>query len=252
MFMIRNDFLAKIAGFGFFYRWHPEVALRYLPIIDEIRRSKNSRILEVGSGGMGITPYLRRKVTGVDTKFYPPYHHLLKQVTASAMKLPFRDNSFDMVFSVDMLEHLKKKDRGVAIKEMIRVSNKKVIIGIPCGKIALNQDIELNNYFQKLYKKSYPFLEEQINFGLPEKSDIHDTIISSAKVFNKQIKITIIGNENLWVRKMLMKAWMIKNGILNLFLRKFLLLTLPILKKMNTEPTYRQIFIIDIKDENSF
>lgn len=32
MFMIYNNFLAKVAGLGLFYRWHPKVALRYLPM----------------------------------------------------------------------------------------------------------------------------------------------------------------------------------------------------------------------------
>lgn len=248
MSMIRNDLLAKIAGFGFFYRWHPEVALRYLPIVSELKKlPQNVKVLEVGSAGLGIAPYLRRDVTGVDTNFSPPYHKLLKRIKASATYLPLEDNSFDCVISVDMLEHLDKKNRAKAISEMLRVASKEVIIAVPCGRESLNQDLKLDKYYKNKTGHNYHFLREQIDFGLPDQKDIHDTISKMALALDKNISIKVSGNENLNLREILMKGWMSQNLLINFFFRKLILFFLPILKNINQEPTYRRIFYIYIR-----
>lgn len=247
MSMIKNDFLARLLSFGIFYRWHPEVALRYLPIVDELKGlDKNIKILEVGSAGLGIAPYLKREVTGVDVEFRAPFHPLLKRIKASATKLPFKDSSFDIVLSMDMLEHLPKKEREEAIFEIIRVGRRKVFIGVPVGREALEQDKKLDEYYQKRFGKRFLFLEEQINFGLPEKEEIHDIIGSAGITHQKRLKIKIIGNENLYLREFLMKGWITKNFFMDVFYRKIMLLFVPIMRYFNQQPSYRQIFFVDI------
>ncbi len=44
-------------------RWHPEVAIRYLPIVKQLKATSLSSgsMLEVGSGWLGIAPYLVKK-----------------------------------------------------------------------------------------------------------------------------------------------------------------------------------------------
>lgn len=250
--MINSQFLAKFSGLWFFYRWHPEVALRYLPIVDEINKmDKEVKILEVGSGGLGILPYLKRQITGVDLKFERPFHPLLKRIKASAINLPFDDNSYDVVLSVDMLEHLKNKDRSKAIDEMLRIARKKVLIAVPCGKSAYKQDILLDKYYQRHLEDSFHFLEEQVNFGLPDKKDIYDTIYKVAQIYKKKITVRIEGNESLKLRIFLMKGWSSNNIIINIIFRKLFLLLIPIFRLFNQEPTYRQLFFVDIQNENS-
>ena len=57
-----------------FNRWHPQLALRYLPIVRYIKNSGlvNPSILEVGSGSLGIGPYLKKEFTGADIEFSGP------------------------------------------------------------------------------------------------------------------------------------------------------------------------------------
>lgn len=242
-----KEFLIRLSSFWLFYRWHPEVALRYLPIVDEIKKMRNDvRILEVGSGGLGITPYLRKKVTGVDVEFKPPFHPLLHKIEATATKLPFKSDSFDVVISTDMLEHLEKKDREKAIFEMVRIARKKVFIGVPVGRTALEQDRKLDEYYQKRFGERFLFLEEQISFGLPEKEEIHDIIEGAGIAHQKELRIKIIGNENLHLREFLMKGWITKNFFMDVFYRKIILLFLPFMRYFNKEPSYRQIFFVDI------
>lgn len=53
--MIKSEIISRLTGFGYFYRWHPEVALRYLPIVDQIQKlERKLNILDIGSGGLGI------------------------------------------------------------------------------------------------------------------------------------------------------------------------------------------------------
>lgn len=245
--MVKNNFLAKLSGFWIFYRWHPEVALRYLPIVDEIKKVGNEkRILEVGSGGLGIIPYLGKPVTGVDIEFKPPFHSLLTKIKGSASKLPFKNASFDIVISVDMLEHLKEENREKAVKEMIRVAKKKIFMAVPCGKEAYMQDLLLDKYHKHKFGKRYHFLEEQLHFGLPEKKDVYNTILREANSLGKGVKVKIKDNENLTLRNFLMKGWLTNNIIVDIFFRKILLFALPLLRLFNQKPCYRQIFYIDI------
>lgn len=242
-----KEFLIKLSSFWFFYRWHPEVAIRYLPIVDEIKKlNQDLNILEVGSGGLGIVPYLNKKVTGVDVEFKPPIHPLLNKIKASAAKLPFEDSSFDAVISMDMLEHINKKEKEKAIFEIVRVGRRKIFIGVPVGKEAWQQDKKLDEYYQKLFGKRFLFLEEQINFGLPEKEEIHDIIEEAGISHQKKLNIKIVGNENLNLREFLMKGWMSKNFFAEIFYRKIMLLFLPFIRHFNQEPFYRQIFFVDI------
>ncbi len=249
--MKKNDFWAKLSGLSFFYRWHPEVALRYLPIISEINKFPgNQDILEIGSGGLGIAPYLRKPLTGVDLEFEPPYHPKLRKVKASALKLPFADSSFDIVLTADMLEHLPKSERQIALCEMLRVAKDRVIIAVPCGREAYQQDKKLDKEYQEKYHRRYHFLEEHLKGntgeGLPEEEEIYDTILSSAKNLKKKIEIRILDNENLKLRQFLMRGWISDNIFANIFFRKILLLALPLMRTMNKKPVYRQIFICQL------
>ncbi len=48
-----------------------------------------------------------------------------KFLVGSALKLPFKNNSFDIVTMWDVIEHLPKKTEDIAIKEVTRVLRKK-------------------------------------------------------------------------------------------------------------------------------
>ena len=60
------------------HRWHPTLALRYLPMLKYINNSDT--VLEVGSGTLGIGPYLKRNFTGVDIEFSGPKWPKMKRV----------------------------------------------------------------------------------------------------------------------------------------------------------------------------
>lgn len=232
------------------YRWHPKIALRYLPVIDYIRKtfSRDISLLEVGSGGLGIAPYIKQRVVGIDLKFIPPVHELLVPVIGSALNLPFANKSFDTVISLDMLEHIDPQNRFQAVSEIIRVAKSLVCIGFPCGNAAEEQDKELLNIYTSYKKSTYEFLEEHVTYGLPLMEQVKNYIKNSASNYVRFIEIEVIGNLNIHLRKVLMQGWMTQNLWVSFFFRKVCLLLIPFFRRMNSEPTYRKLIFIKFYD----
>lgn len=95
--------------------------------------TKNSSVLDVGCA-KGFMLYDLKKavpginVHGVDISKYaiknsiPKIRKNLK--VANATKLPYPDNSFDVVISINTIHNLNKKDCSKALKEISRVSKK--------------------------------------------------------------------------------------------------------------------------------
>lgn len=241
-------YIEKAAGV---YRWHPKIALRYLPVVHELKKRFKILpvILEVGSGGLGIAPYINSNIVGVDIDFSGPLHPNLIPVQASAVKLPFVSNSFTAVVSLDLLEHIPPASRKQVIKEMLRVADQFVAIGVPCGRESELQDEKLKQLYKHMRGDEYAFLAEQVEYGLPEKMWISDTIKSMAKILKKRVNLSSIGNINLSVRMFLMRGWLSRNIIINVVFRKVFLLFIPLLRRLNQKPVYRHIFFVDIQHD---
>ncbi len=188
--------IEKILGI---YRWHPKIALRYLPIVDIIKKSCSEpySILEVGSAGLGIAPYIEKRVVGSDLEFPPPIHPDLIPVKASALNLPFSNSSFDVVISSDMIEHIEPKNRKNTVEEIIRVAKHIACIAVPSGELAQKQDEWLNKHYEMKLGTKYKFLSEQVTYGLPRAEYISQIIHKAAIKLNKTITLEEKGNINL-------------------------------------------------------
>ncbi|MCD4759390.1 class I SAM-dependent methyltransferase [archaeon] len=89
------------------------------------KKEINSKILDVGCGTALYSNFFKN-YTGID-----PSKGMLEQTKANviqgnAEKLPFKDNSFDMIISISAIHNFK--DYKKAIKEMKRVAKNKIII----------------------------------------------------------------------------------------------------------------------------
>ena len=232
------------------YRWHPTIALRYLPVVEEIRRQRlqDESILEAGSGGLGIAPYLKRRVIGIDLAFPPPVYPDFIPVRSTIISIPFIDQSFSTVVSIDTLEHLFNTQRLQAISELVRVSRKLVIIGVPCGSLAQEQDEKLSKTYVSTRRKEFDFFSEHAQFGLPTADEIIEYVELAARKLKRSINIRYFGTLNLGLRYFLMRGWISDNILVNIIFRKLFLLFIPIFRMLNGEPTYRQFFFITIHD----
>ncbi|MGH8064829.1 MAG: oligosaccharide flippase family protein [Candidatus Entotheonellia bacterium] len=98
-------------------------------------------VLEVGAGKGRVTGVLLgqcKRITALDleapTWTLPDVH----PVKGDVRKLEFPDNSFDLVVCTEVLEHVWPEDLRQACKEILRVSRRYVLVGVP-----FDQDIRL-------------------------------------------------------------------------------------------------------------
>jgi len=137
------------------------------------------RILDIGSNGGNLTAkiakfYPKAKIFGIDIydkavkyaqKKYPGVHFQ----TADAQRLPFRNESFDLIFCLETLEHIVSPSK--ALKEIKKCLKKdgRAIISMDTGNFFFNliwffwtrvgrgrvwQDSHLHRFnYQKLKKK---------------------------------------------------------------------------------------------------
>src|SRR3989344_2488552 len=222
-------------------QWDISIALRYLPVIDEIKKQYDGTqsILEVGSEITGITTYLPVKVTGLDMDFdYSRQNEFLNPVKGSVLKLPFEKESFDYVISVDMLEHIRGDKRKKAVEEMMRVAKYKVIAAFPSGKDSEMVDQKLFDYFVATRGEEYQYLREHVDLGLPDA----DEVLGWMK--GDRVKVSKKPNTSLWLWERLLKMGLSGEQVKSSWYRR-LLLALPILKYFNFGKVYRQVLVAE-------
>ncbi len=108
---------------------HGEEQLKKINIIlNNIKIKKTDKLLDVGCGTGFYLDLFKCNITGVD-----PSEELLKEckyktIKAYAEKLPFKDNSFDLVISITSIHNFKNINK--ALEEMKRVGEKKFVFSV--------------------------------------------------------------------------------------------------------------------------
>lgn len=138
---------------------------RYARIATEIKKasapSKNSvLILEVGSGPGTVLDFLKppkycfisldmRRSAFIGRKL------MAEMVVADGCKLPFKDKVFDIVLSIDTVEHIPKKIRHIFFEELKRSCREKLLLHLPLeSSSGLFRGREYDIEFQKTHKKN--------------------------------------------------------------------------------------------------
>ncbi len=119
----------------------PDYWLRYGEAIEQLSKqmpvNRPLRVLEVGSGYGGIAwllPNSPMKICMVDRAtdvFSFRDTGRSWKVCSDGGVLPFQDGAFDIVLSLDTLEHISRERRNAFAQELKRVSNAAVILGCP-------------------------------------------------------------------------------------------------------------------------
>jgi len=128
------------------------------PYIDEIFNEIPpiaSSILDVGCGKGTVAALIKTMATiwpekcyiiGIDISAYllnfaKRYYDDVIQAHASF--LPFRDKTFDAVISVEVLEHLTKREGYRMLAEIERITRKKIIITTPSHWVDMDKGLSL-------------------------------------------------------------------------------------------------------------
>jgi ubiquinone/menaquinone biosynthesis C-methylase UbiE len=125
----------------------------WVKVVDDFikywKLNKNSKILDIGCAKGFMLYDLKKKIPGIKIKGIDISKYAIlnckKEVkkdlmVGDAKKLPFKDNSFDVVIAINTIHNLNKKDCAKALFEINRVSKDKSFITVD----AYRNNIEKN------------------------------------------------------------------------------------------------------------
>jgi SAM-dependent methyltransferase len=138
-------------------------------LVGLIREGRRLRILDVGGHPGFISIVLPEDDTFVlDT--LPPEG--LNYTQGDGARLPFMSNSFDLVVSIDTLEHIPPDRRPGFLEEQLRASRDYVLLAAPFEdeNVSLAEQI-VNEFFIKKIGHPNESLEEHFANGLPGLSE---------------------------------------------------------------------------------
>ena len=163
-----------------------------------------STILDVGGSMSQLGKFSNpSKIVTADVK--PP-----ADIVYDGKKIPVDDASYDIVTSIDVLEHVPPQFRKEFVKELNRIARKSVIISAPLGTKTHVQyeKEELANAEKK--NIDIPYLKEHIELGLPNPELINS--------FAKQYGGKIFYSGNLSINRKLFRihTFEVGNTLVNL------------------------------------
>ena len=230
--------------------WVPEIALRYLPVVESIcAESSRGLILEVGVNLSGLTTYLRQPVVGVDCVLEGACPALVTPILAKGQALPFQSGSFDCTVCMDTLEHIESSDRNRFLRELMRVTRRRMYIGCPMGSQAEKEDKALQQYYRAQRGESFPFLDEHVANGLPRLKAVLAEMEDIAEDSERPIRFHCEPNLNVWVHRMLLRLWM-RTDRVSYVLHRLAIVLVHVRRWLNIGPCYRQIIVAEFDSSN--
>jgi SAM-dependent methyltransferase len=225
--------------------WVPEVALRYLPVVESIRADPPpGLVLEVGVNRSGLTTYLRRPVVGVDCVLGGACPPLVTPVVAKGQALPFVSGAFDDTVCMDTLEHIAPSDRHRFLRELMRVTKRRMYIGCPMGSQAEREDRALQHYYRAHRGASFAFLDEHLAHGLPRLEAVLAEMESLAARSGRVLRVRCVPNLNIRVHRMLLHVWM-RTDRISYVLHRLAIALVHVRTWLNAGPCYRQIIMAE-------
>ena len=222
--------------------WNLDAALRYLPVAAHLDRGGAEQVLDVGFGGAGLSLYWGRPTIALDVSLPEALEgSLIRPVLGTAAALPFRDRSIEVIVSCDVLEHIPRTGRPEAVSEMIRVARRQMIVAVPCGRSAHQAEEEVANIYRKKTREDHPWLQEHLDHGLPDATELESTIRSLAEEQGRRADIRVQKNTNLKIWKWVFRHYFGGGPRKARLIRYYLLALMPLLRHIHwgEKPTER-------------
>jgi hypothetical protein len=149
--------------------------VRYDPVLRLLGETPDATVLEVGSGSEGIAYWL----PGTDATSVDP---AIPGREGDARSLGFPERSFDVTVALDMLEHIRPDERSGVLRELVRVTRRRVILGFPSGVRAFEVDVGLARMLDRRGRTHPGWLDEHLRHGFPDASDVEAELQAYGRV----------------------------------------------------------------------
>lgn len=123
------------------------------------KKGSSLKILNVGAGTGGTIPTLERhgSVTNVDTSdeaiaFLKKSGYTVKKIDGKT--LPFKDNSFDVLTALDVLEHVENDAEAIVEWTRVLKPGGHLVISVPAYQWLWSEHDETNMHYRRYTRKS--------------------------------------------------------------------------------------------------
>jgi ubiquinone/menaquinone biosynthesis C-methylase UbiE len=133
--------------------------------------NKDSKVLDIGCGsGRNMGLFNSGNVYGLDISSISirkgrdsGNKNLL---VGDALKLPFKNNVFDCIFCLDLLEHIENDKKVLEEASKILKDDGLFISFVPCFNFLWGDHDIVNNHFRRYSKKDFKRLIKDLNFSI--------------------------------------------------------------------------------------
>jgi O-antigen/teichoic acid export membrane protein len=210
--------------------------------VREISNESSLTVLDVGASDLGVGHYLsqeRFRVCNVDLDWKRLATNGTRSwcVAADGCRLPFSDGAFDVVVSVDCLEHVPPEKRGEYLRELKRVARKRLVLHFPALGSQDFQSSPFEARFRAIYWLTFrrdSNIEEHLQNGLPDVRQVADHFPGCA-IFGRE-------NAHLWLMYMLLNRIPYLGFFTGLFV-------LPFRRRLDSSPYHAALLVYD-KERN--
>jgi hypothetical protein len=140
--------------------------VRYLPIKKHLSGAALGSLIEVGSDGRGLGSIVDVSFVGIDVRFeaHPPPH--MYPFSYDGGRLPFQGGSFHTAVSMDTLGNVPGGNRIDFLKELLRITASRVILGFPTGDGPTKNGDILRALLTKLGAEKPPASDPRGEYGV--------------------------------------------------------------------------------------
>lgn len=147
-------------------------------VVEQTRRSGASRVLDIGGGPGSLSAFCPTdRVISSDLHMPSQWHAAAPDlVLADGARLPFADGTFDIVVTLDTLEHVPPDRRPHLLAEALRVSSGYVLVVCPCGTPGVPEaDAALLSFVRHRFGEEFEtvgVLQEHLGYGHPDPEQV--------------------------------------------------------------------------------
>ncbi len=164
------------------------------------------RVLDVGGGPGSLAAFLPADdVVSLDVVVPDGWFSTAPDlVVADGSALPFADAAFDVVVSLDTLEHVPGAKRPAVLTEVLRVARGHALVVCPCATPGVPEaDAALREYVRARFGDDFPtvtILDEHLGYGHPDP----DAVVGTLEAAGAEVRRFGSGRLDRWAPMMVL------------------------------------------------